>query len=285
MKNLEPLLKETEDKFYFVKDNEVKKDDKNKKTEIIITSVIGVIILWLMWYSLYPFYVGFVHYDEGHKKTEEVSNTEEEISSNSALVQELYGYIDAKNNNELSNLFTIYNNGNITSSNISDSQKLTVVFKYLGLSCNGNEIVKSLDELKSAAIKIFNDDSFVDLVTKNNEASFDQYSVSYNIESNTYTIKLNSCVTSNDFTFKSLLKATQTENEIYIYEAFGYFVNKENNQYDVYDNALRTNKLGEYVDANGNKEFSEVNQLKKYKWTFKKSSDNNYYFVSVTPSI
>ena len=32
MKNLEPLLKETEDKFYFVKDNEVKKDDKNKKT-------------------------------------------------------------------------------------------------------------------------------------------------------------------------------------------------------------------------------------------------------------
>ena len=43
-----------------------------------------------------------------------------------------------------------------------------------------------------------------DLVTKNNEASFDQYSVSYNIESNTYTIKLNSCVTSNDFTFKSL---------------------------------------------------------------------------------
>ena len=129
MKNLEPLLKETEDKFYFVKDNEVKKDDKNKKTEIIVTSVIGVIILWLMWYSLYPFYVGFVHYDEGHKKTEEVSNTEEEISSNSALVQELYGYIDAKNNNELSNLFTIYNNGNITSSNISDSQKLTVVFK------------------------------------------------------------------------------------------------------------------------------------------------------------
>ena len=100
MKNLEPLLKETEDKFYFVKDNEVKKDDKNKKTEIIITSVIGVIILWLMWYSLYPFYVGFVHYDEGHKKTEEVSNTEEEISSNSALVQELYGYIDAKNNND-----------------------------------------------------------------------------------------------------------------------------------------------------------------------------------------
>ena len=123
------------------------------------------------------------------------------------------------------------------------------------------------------------------MITKNNEASFDQYSVSYNIESNTYTIKLNSCVTSNDFTFKSLLKATQTENEIYIYEAFGYFVNKENNQYDVYDNALRINKLGEYVDENGNKEFSEVNQLKRYKWTFKKSSDNNYYFVSVTPII
>lgn len=123
------------------------------------------------------------------------------------------------------------------------------------------------------------------MVTKNNEASFDQYSVSYNIESNTYTIKLNSCVTSNDFTFKSLLKATQSEDEIYIYEAFGYLVNTGTNQYVVYDNALRTNKLGEYVDENGNKEFKEVNQLKQYKWTFKKSSDNNYYFVSVTPSI
>ena len=35
----------------------------------------------------------------------------------------------------------------------------------------------------------------------------------------------------------------------------------------------------------GNKEFNQFEKLKQFKWTFKKSSDNNYYFVSVTPVI
>ena len=38
MKNLEPLLKEKEEKFYFVNENEPKKGNKNK-TEIIVTSI------------------------------------------------------------------------------------------------------------------------------------------------------------------------------------------------------------------------------------------------------
>ena len=76
MEKLEPLLKEKEDKFYFVKENKEKKVDKNKM-KIIVTPVIGVIVLWLMWYTLYPFYVGFVHYDEGHNVVSE-DKTEEE---------------------------------------------------------------------------------------------------------------------------------------------------------------------------------------------------------------
>ena len=48
---------------------------------------------------------------------------------------------------------------------------------------------------------------------------------------------------------------------------------------------MKNNKIGDYVDENGNREFNEFSELKQFKWTFKKSSDNNYYFVSLTPSI
>ena len=284
MKNLEPLLKEKEEKFYFVNENEPKKGNKNK-TEIIVTSVISVIILWLMWYSLYPFYVGFVHYDEGHESTSDINKVEEDISSDSALITELYSYIDTKNNNELANLFVIYGDYTINNEVLTNEQKLISVFRYLGVTCDGNEIIKSLDEIKSSANKIFNGDSFVSLIVDNSEYNFEGYNVVYNAMDNNYTIKLNSCPESNDFTFKKLLKATQYKDEIYIYEAFGYFVNALDNKYIVYDNALKTNSIGEYVDENGNREFNEIDQLRQYKWTFKKSSDNNYYFVSVTPVI
>ena len=132
MEKLEPLLKEKEDKFYFVKENKEKKVDKNKM-EIIVTSVIGVIVLWLMWYTLYPFYVGFVHYDEGHNVVSE-DKTEEELPVNAALVNELYNYLDVTNDNELSSLFTaLYSGNNI--SGFNDNQKLMVTFKYLGVTC------------------------------------------------------------------------------------------------------------------------------------------------------
>ena len=77
----------------------MKKKNKNK-IEIIVTSIVSAIVLWLMWYSLYPFYVGFVNYDDGHK-TEEVVKNEEEINVNSALINELISYFDVTNDNEL----------------------------------------------------------------------------------------------------------------------------------------------------------------------------------------
>ena len=46
MENLEPLLKEKEDKFYFV--NEEKSKKNKNKIEIIVTSIVSAIVLWLM---------------------------------------------------------------------------------------------------------------------------------------------------------------------------------------------------------------------------------------------
>ena len=278
MENLEPLLKEKEDKFYFV--NEEKPKKNKNKIEIIVTSIVSAIVLWLMWYSLYPFYVGFVNYDEGHK-TEEVVKNEEEINVNSALINELISYFDVTNDNELSNLLAIYSSNEITSNAVSSEQKLMVVFKSLGVTCSGNEVIKGLEEIKSEARKIFNDDTFAEDLN----ISLDGYSITYNETNNNYTIKLNSCPSSEDFIVKSVVKATSTDDEIYIYQAFGYFVKGPENKYFVYDSALKTNQIGEFIDEAGTKEFNEVEKLKQFKWTFKKSSDNNYYFVSVTPVI
>lgn len=278
MENLEPLLKEKEDKFYFV--NEEKPKKNKNKIEIIVTSIVSAIVLWLMWYSLYPFYVGFVNYDEGHK-TEEVVKNEEEINANSALVNELISYFDVTNDNELSNLLAIYSSNEITSNAVSSEQKLMVVFKSLGVTCSGNEVIKGLEEIKSEARKIFNDDTFAEDLN----ISLDGYSITYNETNNNYTIKLNSCPSSEDFIVKSVVKATSTDDEIYIYQAFGYFVKGPENKYFVYDSALKTNQIGEFIDETGNKEFNQFEKLKQFKWTFKKSSDNNYYFVSVTPVI
>lgn len=278
MENLEPLLKEKEDKFYFV--NEEKPKKNKNKIEIIVTSIVSAIVLWLMWYSLYPFYVGFVNYDEGHK-TEEVVKNEEEINANSALVNELISYFDVTNDNELSNLLAIYSSNEITSNAVSSEQKLMVVFKSLGITCSGNEVIKGLEEIKSEARKIFNDDTFAEDLN----ISLDGYSITYNETNNNYTIKLNSCPSSEDFIVKSVVKATSTDDEIYIYQAFGYFVKGPENKYFVYDSALKTNQIGEFIDEAGNKEFNQFEKLKQFKWTFKKSSDNNYYFVSVTPVI
>lgn len=278
MENLEPLLKEKEDKFYFV--NEEKPKKNKNKIEIIVTSIVSAIVLWLMWYSLYPFYVGFVNYDDGHK-TEEVVKNEEEINANSALVNELISYFDVTNDNELSNLLAIYSSNEITSNAVSSEQKLMVVFKSLGITCSGNEVIKGLEEIKSEARKIFNDDTFAEDLN----ISLDGYSITYNETNNNYTIKLNSCPSSEDFIVKSVVKATSTDDEIYIYQAFGYFVKGPENKYFVYDSALKTNQIGEFIDEAGNKEFNQFEKLKQFKWTFKKSSDNNYYFVSVTSVI
>ena len=278
MENLEPLLKEKEDKFYFV--NEEKPKKNKNKIEIIVTSIVSAIVLWLMWYCLYPFYVGFVNYDEGHK-TKEVVKNEEEINANSALVNELISYFDVTNDNELSNLLAIYSSNEITSNAVSSEQKLMVVFKSLGITCSGNEVIKGLEEIKSEARKIFNDDTFAEDLN----ISLDGYSITYNETNNNYTIKLNSCPSSEDFIVKSVVKATSTDDEIYIYQAFGYFVKGPENKYFVYDSALKTNQIGEFIDDSGNKEFNQFEKLKQFKWTFKKSSDNNYYFVSVTPVI
>lgn len=276
-KKIEPLLKDEEEKFSFLEEKKVDKKGFKLSREKIGTILISVFVLWLMWYSFYPFYIGFVNYDAGHGITDTIVEEEEEISTTSVIVNNSYSYIDVTNNNALSNAFTeIYSGLDVNSDSINSNLKFAIIFKYLGVTCENNEIVVSLNEMTDAAKKIFNDTSFVQNISNLNGQTIYGYNVVF--ENDGYKIKLDSCVNSSDYTYKRISKVTASENYLNIYESFGYFV-PNNNGYDVYDNALKQNVLTTY---SGNvSDFNNPDLLKEYKWTYKKNADGNYYFVSV----
>ncbi len=285
MEKLEPLLKEEEDKFYFIKNNEPKKNKlSDDKKSLIITSVLGLFILMFLWYCLYPFYVGFVNFEEGHKiETGLIKKEEEEVPVTSAVITNLYKYVSNINSFLTPNVFGIfYTNHEVGRDILDDSQKLEVIFRYMGASC-GSELIKSIDEIKNASMMIFNSDSVIKVITDNNQVN--GFSINYNEANNNYSIVADECKASNDFTFKKVVKASSLDDEIYIYEAVGYFVNVRDNKYEVYSDLSKKTKLGDYIDENGNKEFSEINALKQYKWKFKKNNDNSYSLISVIPVI
>ena len=281
MKKIEPLLKDEEDKFYFLQDKKEEKGKKKFSKETIGTIIISVIVLWLMWYSFYPFYIGFVNYDEGHGIVTKTKEKEEEIPTTSVIVNDAYSYIDATNSNSLSNAFTeIYSGLNITADTIDSNLKLAIIFKYLGITCENTEAITTLDKITSIAEKIFKDTSFVQNISTLNGQKIYGYNVTF--ENDGYKITLDACNQSNDYTYKKINKVTASDSYLNIYESFGYFLTNENNGYNVYDTALKQNVLTTY---SGNvKDFNNTNLLKEYKWTYKKDANGNYYFVSLSYS-
>lgn len=278
MKNLEPLLKEEEEKFGFQKLEEIK-EPKNSKLNIIITIVLGVITVLLMWYSFYPIYVGAVNYNEYHgKKSDKIEETE--ISKTSLVASDVYSYIDVTNNNELANMFSIiYGKSEVKNESLSKEQKLLLLFSYLGLDCDNLEINVTLDKMKESARKIFNDDAFLNDLGI--EYTINDFKVI--LIDNVYKITKDTCLINSDYTYKEITKVTTGDDYIFIYEKFGYFVLYAYS-YDVYTDALKSRKLTSFPKEEKD-EFKEMDMLSEYKWTFKKGSDNNYYFVSVIPMI
>ena len=132
----------------------------------------------------------------------------------------------------------------------------------------------TLNDLNTQAMSIFNDTSFITTDSTfygNYQLTFDEITQSFN----------NTC--SNNFLIRQIDHATTLDDELYIYEKFGYFKLLSDNTYEIYDDSIESNLIGNYTDTTGNKEYSDITNLKTYKWTFKKGNDNNYYFVSITP--
>lgn len=278
-KNLEPLLKEEEEKFSFLENKQNNKKGIKLSKDEIGTIIISVFVLWLMWYSLYPFYVGFKNFNAAHSDMVEVEQKEEEeIPTTSVIVNDAYALVDVTNNNSLKAIFpNIYSGVLVSSDNLDNNLKFALIFKYLGITCENTESIITLDKITETAETIFNDASFVQNISELNEQTIYGFNIRFVDEG--YKITLNACSVSSDYTYKSINKVTTSEDYLYIYESFGYFVSTSENNYNVYDTALKQNVITTY---SGNiNEFNNVELLKEYKWTFKKSSTGKYYFVSI----
>lgn len=283
MENKEPLLKDEVETFPFLQEDKPKKENNQNKVSLIVTIVLSIIILAFVGKMFYAFYIGFKYYNLRFEDTTSENRKENVIDLTSAILNDTYKKIKVTNANELSNLFsTFYGENEVKSESINNNDRLAIIFSYLNIGCNSLTSTKTKAALKEIAVNLFNDERVVD-VLNDTDIEIGNYKVTFNAATNDYTITLNACTPTNDFVVKKIEKATTEDDNLYIYEKFGYFVSNGINTYDVYGKGSKGNVLTTFTDSLGNKEFNNVNVLKTYKWTFKKGSGNNYYFVSINP--
>lgn len=275
MKKLEPLLKEEEEKFAF----QIKEEKKKVKPGLIMTVILGIVTLMVTCYSFAPIALGIIYFDEYHNKDKnKVKETEVPVEAD--IVNKVYNYIDVTNSNELANMFqVIYGRTEIKNETLSKDQKMMLLFSYMGIDCNNLELNTSLEEMKRASINLFNDDSYLNDLEK--EYKINDFVLTSN--ENGYNLTKGSCAHTDNYTYKEITKVTMGEDYLFIYERFGYF-SIYANTYEVYTDALKTRKISTYSTQEKDG-FKELDLLGEYKWTFKKGNDNNYYFVSITPTI
>lgn len=283
MENKEPLLKDEVETFPFLQEEKPKKENNQNKVSLIVTIVLSILILAFVGKMFYAFYMGFRYYDLRFEDTTGESSEENVIDLTSAILNDTYKKINVTDANELSNLLgTIYSDTEVKSENLSNNDRLALIFSYLNINCNNLTSTTTKNALKEISVILFNDERVVDILN-DTDLEVGNYKVTFNATTNDYTITLNACTPTNDFVVKKIEKATTEDENLYIYEKFGYFVNNGTNTYDVYGTGSKGNILTTFTDSLGNKEFNNINLLKTYKWTFKKGSGNNYYFVSVNP--
>ena len=170
----------------------------------------------------------------------------------------------------------IYSSG-VSISDLTPEEKLELALNYLE---NKNNV--SSDELNKAFLALFNDASLINNYQVIGEINYGNYLVSYDGTNKMFTISvLNNNVCENDFLVKEINRATIENDYLYIYENFGYFKNVRENNYEVYDSPNLESLIMNYTD-DGTRNFTNKKDLTTYMWTYKKGSDNNYYFVSVT---
>ena len=282
----EPLLKDEEEKIVFRNSNNKKNKKINK--DVIILFILTFIVVYIFSDTMYRFYLGFKYYDYNtNNETGGIISDnnvkEEEISLNSVILNNTYNKINLDNcSNNISLLKRFYDNS-LTLGELTNNEKAVLIFDSYSNEGWVNNFILSVDEFNKTAKSIFNIDNFADNFLNSDIIAYDNFLVNYDSNTNSFVINQEICNTcNNDFIKKSIVNATIKDNELYIYEKFGYFQFVENNTYNVYSNLMDSELLSTYVDTVGDKNFTDLDLLKTYKWTYKKGNDNNYYFVSIT---
>lgn len=297
---IEPLLKDEEEKLVVAPDNKLVPTKKNKENKekkektpfkwdrnVIITIILTILILWFFGKNIIkPFYMGFKYFDLRYEdNTSENNNdnntnenlTEEEISLDSAIILNTYSKINIDNCLNSSSILNRFYGGTALNT-LSNIEKMILILNHYASGRDSFSI--TLNDLNIEAMSLFNDTSFIttdSTIYGNYQLTFDEVTQTFNVT----LMNPNTC--SNDFLIRQIDHATTLNDELYIYEKFGYFKFLSDNTYEIYSDSIGSNLIGNYTDTTGNKEYSDITNLKTYKWTFKKGNDNNYYFVSITP--
>lgn len=278
MKKLEPLLKDEVETFPFLEEKP-KKEKGKFNLPLIITIILSVIILPFAGKTMYAFYVGFRYYDLRFENENVEEEKEQPIDSSSAVLNQTY-----QKHNLISGanvLSLIYKNEQVDIKNLSNLEKIAMVFDYLKINCSNPNASKTKDALKLAAMDLFGDDSIINNL--NTDTEILGYKVTMGADANSYNISLSLCSETKEFVDRTMLNATAKDNEMYIYEKFGYFIANGENTYNVYGDGAKSNLITTFTDSNKNKEFTNKEILKTYKLTYQKGNSNNYYLVSITP--
>ena len=305
---LKPLLEEKEEKIVFAEDNKltVTKKGKNNKEKngfaksllnksVIITVILTFGVVYFFGRTLYGFYLGFEYFDlryasstptpvaNSNTTDEDTTNNDdilEEVPLSSAILNNTYNKINLSNCDNLLSRF--YANG-ITVNDLTNEEKLGLVINSLNLVTDTGVYSLSSGELNNAFINLFNDSSLINSFRVAGISNYGTYSVNYDATADMFIISgLNNNTCANNFLVKNITRATSDDENLYIYEMFGYFKYINDNNYEVYDSPLESNLLTTYTDVDGTRNFTNNDFLATYMWTYKKGSDNNYYFVSIT---
>lgn len=297
-----PLLEEHEEKIVFASDNKLvvtkkKKEGKNGRLKgilnksVVLTVVLTLVVFYFLGRTLYGFYLGFEYFNLRYaSSTPMVANNPntddtpddalEEIPLNSAILNNTYEKINLTNCDNLLNRF--YSTG-LTVNDLTLEEKFSLAINSLNLVTDTGVYSLSVNELNDVFVNLFNDASLISSFLISGETTYGEYIVNYDESAGMFIISgLNSNACDNNFLVKEISRATADSDNLYIYERFGYLKYIDVNNYEVYDSPSEENLLTTYNDIDGTKNFTNKDVLATYMWTYKKGSDNNYYFVSVT---
>ena len=294
---LEPLLKDEEEKIAFASNNKLSRKNKNGglksclNKSVILTVILTIFVFYFFGRTSYAFYIGFKYYDlRFSSNAATVANSSdiddvseevlEEVPLNSAILNTTYNKINLNNCNSLLSRFY---SDSLNVEDLNLEEKLGVAISNLNNGeCAANFSV-SFDALNEAFVNLFNDSNLITNYQVAGETTYGNYLVNYDDVNRMFYINENACVTcDNNYLIKTISRATTDGDNLYIYESFGYFKYIDSNNYEVYDSPNETKLLTTFVDTDGTKNFTNNDILANYMWTYKKGTDNNYYFVSVT---
>lgn len=267
-----------------------------KKTALIVTIILAVLALYLLGRTAYGFYIGFKYYDYDSTENKENKNNDseinnvEEVSLDSLTLQNTFNKfkvgICSSNYTMIDNLYTTEK---VSLNKFSIDEIGTILFSNVSNipSCGSGKVSVSKTTVSSLMLELFGTEAYMGELSTFPTHVYGNLSVDYDSANSAFNVgyaNCELCANTSDFIIANIERATSDKDYLYVYERFGYFKNTGDNTFNVFSDGLLTNPKTTFVKTDANSSFSDLNTLTLYKWTFRKTENNNYHFVSIEPT-